>query len=136
MSSAILWTILVLIVLVIAVVVVARFYERATRETGLVRTGVGGRRVVHRLPRQGLPGQPFVAAGAGAQLLHRARLPQLRGRTGGGLLRLPQRPAALSPEPWLRPARRGAPVRPPHANTGHGVSALPRWVIPHHPLRE
>jgi uncharacterized membrane protein YqiK len=46
MSSAILWTLLVLVVLVIAIVVLARFYERATRETSLVKTGIGGRRVV------------------------------------------------------------------------------------------
>ncbi len=46
MSSAILWTLLVLVVLAIAVVVLARFYERGTRETSLVKTGVGGRRVV------------------------------------------------------------------------------------------
>jgi len=46
MSSIILWTLLVLVILVIVVVVLARFYERATRETSLVKTGVGGRRVV------------------------------------------------------------------------------------------
>lgn len=46
MSSAIVWTVLVLVVLVIAVVILARFYERATRETSLVKTGIGGRRVV------------------------------------------------------------------------------------------
>jgi flotillin len=47
MSSALLWwTVLVLAVLVVGVVVLARFYERATRETSLVKTGVGGRRVV------------------------------------------------------------------------------------------
>ena len=46
MSSAILWTLLVLVVLAVVVVVLARFYERATRETSLVKTGAGGRRVV------------------------------------------------------------------------------------------
>ena len=46
MSSAILWTLLGLVVLIVAIVVVARFYVRGTRETSLVKTGVGGRRVV------------------------------------------------------------------------------------------
>lgn len=46
MSSFITWTFVVLIVLAIAVVLLARFYERATRETSLLRTGLGGRRIV------------------------------------------------------------------------------------------
>jgi uncharacterized membrane protein YqiK len=46
MSSVILWVLLALVVLVVVIVVLARFYERATRETSLVKTGVGGRRVV------------------------------------------------------------------------------------------
>lgn len=44
--STLSWIVLVLIVLAIVVVVLARFYERGTRETSLVKTGVGGRRVV------------------------------------------------------------------------------------------
>lgn len=40
------WIVLILIVLVVAIVVLARFYVRGTRETSLVKTGVGGRRVV------------------------------------------------------------------------------------------
>ncbi|MDP3083773.1 MAG: SPFH domain-containing protein, partial [Rubrivivax sp.] len=46
MSLIITWTLVVLLVLVIAVVLLARFFERATRETSLLRTGLGGRRVV------------------------------------------------------------------------------------------
>ena len=46
MSSAILWTLFVIVMLAVAVAVLARFYERGTRETSLVKTGVGGRRVV------------------------------------------------------------------------------------------
>jgi uncharacterized membrane protein YqiK len=46
MSSAILWTLLVLVILAVVIVVLARFYVRGTRETSLVKTGVGGRRVV------------------------------------------------------------------------------------------
>lgn len=46
MDNPILWIVLILIVIAIVVVVLARFYERATRETSLVKTGVGGRRVV------------------------------------------------------------------------------------------
>jgi len=46
MTSAITWTLMVLVVLAIVVIVLARFYERANRETSLVKTGVGGRKVV------------------------------------------------------------------------------------------
>lgn len=46
MSDVIVWIVSGLIVLAIVIAVLARFYERATRETSLVRTGVGGRRVV------------------------------------------------------------------------------------------
>jgi len=46
MSSAITWTVVVLVVLVVVIAILARFYERATRETSLVKTGVGGRKVV------------------------------------------------------------------------------------------
>ena len=46
MSSFIAWTLVVLVILAVGVIVWARFYERATRETSLVRTGAGGRRVV------------------------------------------------------------------------------------------
>jgi uncharacterized membrane protein YqiK len=46
MSSIILWLVIALVVAVIVIVVLARFYERATREVSLVKTGVGGRRVV------------------------------------------------------------------------------------------
>jgi len=40
------WIILILIVLAIIIAVVAFFFERATNEVSLVRTGVGGRQVV------------------------------------------------------------------------------------------
>ncbi|MFN9450662.1 MAG: flotillin family protein [Rubrivivax sp.] len=46
MSEFIVWTLVVLVIVAIAIAVLARFYERATRETSLVKTGVGGRRVV------------------------------------------------------------------------------------------
>lgn len=47
MNSAIAWTLVVLAVIAIVVVaLLARFYERATREISLVKTGVGGRRIV------------------------------------------------------------------------------------------
>ena len=44
--SALAWIIVALIVIVVAVVLAAWFYERATNEVALVKTGVGGRKVV------------------------------------------------------------------------------------------
>ncbi|SMC98904.1 flotillin domain-containing protein [Rhizobium sp. RU36D] len=44
--SAIGWIILLLIVAAIVIVVTALFYQRATNEVSLVRTGIGGRKVV------------------------------------------------------------------------------------------
>ena len=46
MTSVLPKLLLLIIALAIVIAVLARFYERATRETGLVRTGVGGRRIV------------------------------------------------------------------------------------------
>ncbi len=46
MNTFITLVILALIVIAIAVVLVAYFYHRSTREVSLIRTGVGGRRVV------------------------------------------------------------------------------------------
>ncbi len=46
MENTVFWTIAIIVVLAIAVVVLAWFYERATREVSLVRTGIGGRKVV------------------------------------------------------------------------------------------
>jgi len=46
MSSAFAWILVVVAAAAIVVFVLARFYERGTREVSLVRTGVGGRRVV------------------------------------------------------------------------------------------
>ncbi len=44
--NATLWILLTVVVLAVIIAVLARFYERATREVSLVKTGVGGRRVV------------------------------------------------------------------------------------------
>jgi len=46
MTNTILWTVAIIIVLAVVIVVLAWFYERGTREVSLVRTGVGGRKVV------------------------------------------------------------------------------------------
>ena len=40
------WTVTGLVVLALAVIVYGALYQRATRETSLVRTGIGGRRIV------------------------------------------------------------------------------------------
>ena len=44
--SALAWIILVLIVLAVLVAIAAAFYQRASNEVALVKTGIGGRRVV------------------------------------------------------------------------------------------
>jgi flotillin len=46
MTNTILWTTAIIIALAVIIVVLAWFYERGTREVSLVRTGVGGRKVV------------------------------------------------------------------------------------------
>jgi uncharacterized membrane protein YqiK len=46
MSSAIGWVIFAVVVLAIIIVVLARFYNRATREVSIIKTGVGGRKVI------------------------------------------------------------------------------------------
>ena len=46
MANLIIWAIAIIIILAIIVVVLAWFYQRATREVSLVKTGVGGRKVV------------------------------------------------------------------------------------------
>ncbi|MAF48310.1 MAG: flotillin domain-containing protein [Rhodospirillales bacterium] len=46
MSEAMGWVIFAVIVLAIIIVVLARFYKRATREVSLIKTGVGGRKVI------------------------------------------------------------------------------------------
>jgi len=46
MTSAIFWTVGIIILLAIIIVVVAWFYERASNEVALVKTGAGGRKVV------------------------------------------------------------------------------------------
>lgn len=45
MANAIIWVILGLIVLAIVIAILAKFYQRGTREVSLVRTGLGGRKV-------------------------------------------------------------------------------------------
>ncbi len=46
MTDAFVWLFIVLVVLAVVIVLLGRFYERATREISLVKTGVGGRKVV------------------------------------------------------------------------------------------
>src|SRR5262245_35474558 len=46
MTTELSWILTGLVVLAIVIVVWAALYQRATRETSLVRTGVGGRKVV------------------------------------------------------------------------------------------
>ncbi len=46
MNSTLAWILLIVVAAAIVVVVLARLYVRGTRETSLVKTGVGGRRVV------------------------------------------------------------------------------------------
>lgn len=46
MASAIGWAIAIIIILAVIIVVLAWFYQRATREVSLVKTGVGGRKVI------------------------------------------------------------------------------------------
>jgi uncharacterized membrane protein YqiK len=46
MADAIMWTLTILVILAVVIAVLARFYERSTREVSLVKTGVGGRKVV------------------------------------------------------------------------------------------
>jgi len=46
MSSAIGWVIFAVVVLAIIIVFLARFYKRATREVSIIKTGVGGRKVI------------------------------------------------------------------------------------------
>jgi len=44
--SALAWIILLLIVLAVVVVLAASFYQRASNEVALVKTGIGGRKVI------------------------------------------------------------------------------------------
>ena len=46
MTDFILWVVALVILLALAIAVIAWFYERASNETALVRTGLGGRAVV------------------------------------------------------------------------------------------
>ena len=40
------WLITVLVILAVIIVILARFYKRATREVSLIKTGLGGRKVI------------------------------------------------------------------------------------------
>jgi len=46
MATAIIWIIIALVVIVVVLAIFAKFYQRATQEISLVKTGVGGRKVV------------------------------------------------------------------------------------------
>lgn len=46
MANSIIWAVSTIIILAVVIVIVAWFYERATREISLVRTGIGGRKVI------------------------------------------------------------------------------------------
>jgi len=46
MATAIIWAFAIIIILAVIIVVLAWFYQRATREVSLVKTGVGGRKVI------------------------------------------------------------------------------------------
>jgi len=46
MTNAIIWTVAIIILLAVVIAVFAWFYERASNEVALVKTGIGGRRVV------------------------------------------------------------------------------------------
>ena len=46
MANALVWTLIVLIALVIIVAIFAKFFQRATQEVSLVKTGFGGRKVI------------------------------------------------------------------------------------------
>jgi flotillin len=46
MANAIIWIVVTLVILVVILAIFAKFYQRATQEMSLVKTGVGGRKVV------------------------------------------------------------------------------------------
>ena len=46
MVDLIIWVVVFFVVLLCAAAILAKFYERATREVSFVRTGIGGRKVV------------------------------------------------------------------------------------------
>ena len=46
MATAIIWIIIALVVIVVVLAIFAKFYQRATQEISLVKTGVGGRKIV------------------------------------------------------------------------------------------
>ena len=46
MGEWLLWMVVWVVVAVVVAAILAKFYERATREVSLVRTGIGGRKVI------------------------------------------------------------------------------------------
>jgi len=46
MANAIIWIVVALVIFLILLAIIAKFYQRATQEISLVKTGVGGRKVV------------------------------------------------------------------------------------------
>jgi flotillin len=46
MANVIIWIVVALVIFVVLLAIIAKFYQRATQEISLVKTGVGGRKVV------------------------------------------------------------------------------------------
>ena len=46
MASVMIWILAALIVLIVLIAIAAKFYQRATQEVSLIKTGVGGRKVI------------------------------------------------------------------------------------------
>ncbi len=46
MASVMIWILAALIVLIVLIAITAKFYQRATQEVSLIKTGVGGRKVI------------------------------------------------------------------------------------------
>ena len=46
MATIIIWAIAIIIILAVIIAALAWFYQRGTREISLVKTGVGGRKII------------------------------------------------------------------------------------------
>ena len=46
MANAIIWIIIALVIIVAVLAIFAKFYQRATQEISLVKTGIGGRKII------------------------------------------------------------------------------------------
>jgi flotillin len=46
MANAIIWIIIALVIIVLVLAIFAKFYQRATQEISLVKTGIGGRKII------------------------------------------------------------------------------------------